>query len=33
LVIFELRPENALGFYNFFKMDLLEIPQVAFPEN
>ena len=30
---FELRLKNALDFYNFLKMDLIKIPQVAFPEN
>ena len=29
----EFRLKNALDFYNFFKMDLLKIPSVAFSEN
>ena len=31
--LFNLRPVNALDFYNFFKIDLLKIPKVAFSEN
>ena len=29
----ELRLKNALDFYNFFKMDLLKFPKVAFSKN
>jgi len=31
--LFNLRPVNALDFYNFLKIDLLKIPKVAFSEN
>ena len=29
----EFRLKNALDFYNFFKMDLIKIPKMAFSEN
>ena len=31
--LFNLRPVNALDFYIFLKIDLLQIPEVAFSEN